>query len=143
MENNPQESHNKPPKALYAPLTPEFGPKPTDACSLSWCANGHYWTPQLATPGCQGCHSPIIGLRMVNCPVCNEPVAKTRLRIDHLGGSHAITKVCQNQHQLGMEYLFVEIDHKHDAWTASQDAPTDPATQTITKVDRGLRGPGQ
>lgn len=103
-------------------------------CSYQQCPNGHTWAAQLALPHCQKCQNPLIALRMTNCPVCNEVVSKTFLRIDHLGGAHPITKTCENEFHVGPEYIFVEIDHQHTSWIAN-DAPKTDSTQQIIQTD--------
>ena len=103
----------------------------TIQCSVQICPNGHNWCPQLAITHCKGCQSPILALRMLNCPVCNEPPVSTQLRVDHLGGAHPITKVCQKEHHIGPEYIKVKIDHTHTAWIADDHAPTNPQSQSL------------
>ena len=125
IENNPPQTPHKP---LHNP------------CSLQWCENGHCWAPQLAIPHCQGCQNPLIGLRMSNCPVCNEPVVKTQLRIDHLGSAHPITKTCKQEYHVGPEYIFVEIDHKHNTWIAKGSVKTDSTQQTVQVGVQKLEG---
>jgi len=74
---------------------------------------------------------------MVNCPVCNEPVVRTQLRIDHLGGAHPITKTCKQEFHVGPEYILVEINHKHNTWITQGTTKTDSTTQTVqTGVQR-------
>lgn len=68
---------------------------------------------------------------MSNCPVCNEPVVRTQLRIDHLGSAHPITKTCKQEYHVGPEYIFVEIDHKHNTWITKGPAKTDSTQQTV------------
>jgi hypothetical protein len=81
---------------------------------------------------------------MVNCPVCNEPVVRTRLRIDHIGTAHPITKVCQREYHIGPEYTFVEIDHTHTAWTLkSQDNPVAEVKTIPVGVARLAQTPGE
>lgn len=77
---------------------------------------------------------------MSNCPVCNEPVVKTQLRIDHLGGAHPITKTCKREYHVGPEYIFVEIDHKHNTWITQGTTKTDSTTQTIQTGVQKLEG---
>lgn len=101
-------------------------------CSYQECVNGHRWTPQIAIVGCNGCHAPSLALRMVNCPICNEPVVKTTLRVDHVGGAHPITKVCQHEMHVGPEYIKCEITHGHTGWAVDDNQnPKVPHRQTI------------
>lgn len=127
---------------INPPQTPiNWSAAPPSACSLQYCANGHTWTPQLALPHCQGCQNPLLALRQLNCPTCNEPVVKTRLRIDHLGGAHPITKACQNEYHIGPEYIIVEIDHTHSAWIAQGTQPVNPKAQSKQVYPQRLAAP--
>lgn len=63
----------------------------------------------------------MIALKMVNCPICNEPATVTHIRIDYLGSAHPITNKCQKQVHAGPEYIDLDINHKHTEWCISQD----------------------
>lgn len=79
-----------------------------DPCTYNECTNGHKWPMQLAIAQCPGCQAPILGVRMVNCPVCNEPVSKVKVRTDHMAGGMGIAAVCRGQKGLA-EVNFVEM----------------------------------
>lgn len=100
-------------------------------CSLHWCENNHCWSPQLAIPHCQGCQNPLVAMRMTNCPICNEPAIKTNIRIDYMGGAHPITKVCKNEYHIGPEYIFAEINHKHNTWITKGETKTEGTAQRL------------
>ncbi len=131
------------PVEINQELTPDnnsvtWGVPPVDQCSTQYCPNGHTWSPQLALPHCNECRHPLLALRQVNCPVCNEPVVKTRLRIDHVGGTHPITKTCIKEYHIGPEYIIVEIDHTHNSWITDSQASIDPKTQSQQVVGQRL-----
>ena len=107
-----------------------WSPTLNDQCSTQYCQNGHNWSPQLALPHCNECRHPLVALRQVNCPVCNEPVTRTRLRIDHLAGTHPITKTCIKEYHAGPEYIIVEIDHTHNSWITQPTTNENPKAQS-------------
>jgi hypothetical protein len=81
----------------------ETGPAPGDTpisypevaiirpCSYLECSNGHQWQAMVALAKCghgtsqgwNGCGAPILAIKLVNCPFCNEPNTKMRIRIDN------------------------------------------------------------
>ena len=82
------------------------------ACSANVCQNGHEWQPEVALAGCPGCSGPLLVVKMVQCPICNEPVAKFRLRTDHLPKGGVITPICKgsaSQAEVGV----LEIPRQH------------------------------
>lgn len=62
-------------------------------CTCLECKNGHQWAPMIALARCghgsaqgwNGCGAPILAVKLMACPVCNEPNTKFRLRIDNTG----------------------------------------------------------
>lgn len=64
-------------------------------CTTMSCASGHVWTPTLELTPCPGCKSPLLAIKMVNCPICNEPSVSMELRADHVGRATPITPICQ------------------------------------------------
>ena len=72
-------------------------PKPVQPCSENVCERGHRWAPTLALTKCQGCQAPVLAVLMTNCPVCNEPVARFKLRTDHLAGGGPVVKACKGE----------------------------------------------
>jgi hypothetical protein len=68
-----------------------------EPCSSNECLNGHKWQPQLALAQCPGCGGPILMVRMVNCPVCNEPTKVLRFRTDHTNQGFGIAALCRGQ----------------------------------------------
>jgi hypothetical protein len=89
---------------------------PADAglvpCSQTTCSAGHTWTPTIATTKCPGCQAPLLVLKMVNCPVCNEPSKSLRLRADHLPHGGTVVPACKGSASLA-EVLEILIDHGH------------------------------
>lgn len=91
----------------------EFPEKPKiTACSSNICTNGHEWQPETGLTGCPGCQSPMLVLRTVQCPICNEPIAKVRLRTDHLPKGGAVTPICKGSDSLA-EVLILELERHH------------------------------
>ena|SRR2546427_38468 len=68
-----------------------------EPCSSNECPNGHKWPPQLAIANCPGCGGQILMVRMINCPICNEPTKVFRLRTDHTGQAMGIAAACRGQ----------------------------------------------
>lgn len=87
------------PETTPSPFEFREAPK-VDLCSNMSCANGHIWTTQVQLAGCPGCQSPILAIKMVNCPQCNEPSASMVLRADHLSRGAAITPICRGSASL-------------------------------------------
>jgi len=85
---------------------------PTSRCSENVCANGHGWIPEIQTAQCAGCKCPIVLVRMVNCPTCNEPVDHLRFRSDHLPAGGVVTPICRGSASLA-EVSSVEITRLH------------------------------
>ncbi len=83
-----------------------------EPCSFNECAQGHKWAPQLAVGQCPGCGGPILAVRMLNCPVCNEPVVTYHQRIDHTSPGMGIAGICRGQKGLA-ETNFVEMKRNH------------------------------
>ena len=99
-------------------LTPvpfSFGPPPPPACSISKCAKGHQWRPELRIAVCPGCQSPMLVLLMQNCPACNEPTAATNLRLDHMPQqSGQLMPICRGSATMA-EPILIEMRHQHAA----------------------------
>lgn len=87
-------------------------PTPTQLCSSNVCEVGHAWPPVIATTTCPGCSTPILVVKMVNCPICNEPPQLFRLRTDHLPQGGAILPMCTGSPNLG-DIGTIEIVRSH------------------------------
>jgi hypothetical protein len=63
-----------------------WGPEPKhfEECTGNECSAGHRWPLAIQLGGCPGCKQGVIGVRQENCPYCNEPSVKLRIRVDHL-----------------------------------------------------------
>lgn len=81
-------------------------------CTVNVCLNGHEWTPEIGLTSCPGCSSPMIVLRTVQCPICNEPIAKVRLRSDHLPKGGVITPICKGSESMA-EVVKIEMERRH------------------------------
>lgn len=68
-----------------------------EPCTKNECANGHKWPAQLALANCPGCGSQLLMVRMINCPVCNEPTEKFTVRTDHTSQGFGIAALCRGQ----------------------------------------------
>lgn len=109
------ESSSLPGVALETELpTINFGPDATEQqiCSSNSCSAGHVWQPVLALTKCPGCNSQLLVVKMVNCPICNEPSQLFRLRTDHLPQGGAVTPMCKGSASLG-DVGVIEIVRQH------------------------------
>ncbi len=86
-----QESFNAGPKVNFGEVVR------IEPCTKNECSHGHKWPAQLALANCPGCGGQVLMVRMVNCPVCNEPVEKFTLRTDHTNQGFGIAAICRGQ----------------------------------------------
>ena len=94
-------------------------------CSMMECANGHQWQPMLALAKCGygtnhgwiGCGAPMLAVKMTQCPVCNEPTGKFRLRVDHTGPVPYPVPMCVPGSKSNAEVLSIDIDFHHSQET--------------------------
>lgn len=92
-----------------------FGPALPQPCSVSRCAAGHEWVPQLRIAQCPGCGAPMLVLLMQNCPACNEPTAGSDLRLDHMPqASGQLLPICRGSATMA-EAIKIELKHSHAA----------------------------
>jgi hypothetical protein len=95
MEENKQveqqESFDVGPKAQFGEVVR------IEPCTKNECSNGHKWPAQLALASCPGCGGQILMVRMINCPVCNEPTEKFTMRTDHTNQGLGIAALCRGQ----------------------------------------------
>lgn len=77
------------------PIVPESPVQLTPPCSAHTCAKGHVWPVLLGTAPCGGCKAVVAVIKLTNCPICNEPIASTRLRIEHTTASVGVIALCQ------------------------------------------------
>lgn len=112
MPENPPLTPPNPEQGSYGAIFPEvLAPRP---CSAQSCSAGHSWPPVIATTKCPGCGAPILVLKMLNCPICNEPSSGLRLRTDHLPQGGTITPVCKGSASMA-EIIEVVIEQQHSA----------------------------
>jgi hypothetical protein len=91
MSENTENSFNAAPTANFGEVVK------IEPCTRNECVNGHKWPSQLALANCPGCGSQLLMVRMVNCPVCNEPTTKFKLRTDHTSQGFGIAAICRGQ----------------------------------------------
>jgi hypothetical protein len=101
------------------PDTPVLFPEVTQVrpCTFLACKNNHQWTPMLALAKCghgtsqgwRGCGCPILAVKMVCCPVCNEPSDKLVLRMDHTPPVPFPVPVCIPGSGTTAEVLVIQI----------------------------------
>jgi hypothetical protein len=82
------------------------------ACTANTCSNGHEWTPTLQLTQCPGCKGALLAIKMDQCPICNEPCSKLRLRADHLPKGGAITPLCRGSQTLADTHV-IELAYQH------------------------------
>jgi len=90
-------------------------------CTCVTCTNGHSWVPMAAMAKCgfgtpqgwNGCGSPVVAFKMANCPQCNEPAAKLRLRIDYTPPCQYPVPLCIPGSRSHAETLFIEAELRH------------------------------
>ena len=80
-----------------------------EPCTRNECSNGHKWPAQLALAACPGCGAQILMVRMICCPVCNEPTTKVKLRTDHTSQGFGIAALCRGQNGAA-ETNFIEME---------------------------------
>lgn len=86
--------------------------KTVELCSYNECAGGHKWKVAVLSAECRGCGGAVFAVKMENCPVCNEPVEKCKLRLDHISSGMQISKVCLGEPSPG-EVGHVELTREH------------------------------
>lgn len=91
MADEQQTSFNAGPTAQFGEVVK------IEPCTRNECANGHKWPAQLAVANCPGCGAQLLMVRMINCPVCNEPTKTFKLRTDHTSQGFGIAALCRGQ----------------------------------------------
>ena len=97
-------------------------------CSYLECTNGHQWQAMVAVAKCgygtpqgwAGCGAPILAVKLVNCPVCNEPNTKFKIRIDNTPPIPYPTPLCIPGSTSHAESVFVEIPWRK--WKTTEEA---------------------
>lgn len=92
---------------LTIPFQPSQGAEGV-LCTWAGCTNNHRWIPEIAVSRCPGCATPVVAIRMVNCPICNEPPAGHGIRVEHVTTGQWVGKVCKGQTSLG-ETTYMEL----------------------------------
>lgn len=89
-------------------------------CTASICVNGHEWIPTVqlvkcgyGTPqGWNGCGAPILAIKQENCPVCNEPAARMRFRMDHTPPAPFPVPLCIPGSVSPAEVILINVERK-------------------------------
>lgn len=103
MEENKGNSFNAAPQVQFPEVIK------IEPCTSNHCANGHKWPAQVALAGCPGCGAAVLMVRMVNCPVCNEPTKRFVLRTDHTNQGWGVAAICRGQ-QGAAETNVIELE---------------------------------
>ena len=116
--------------AVLQPDTPVVFPEVTQLrpCSALTCRNGHQWQPLVALAKCghgtsqgwNGCGNPILAIKLVNCPFCNEPTTKIKIRIDVTPPTPYPIPLCIPGSASHAETIFVEVPLKK--WKETEEA---------------------
>lgn len=77
-----------------------FPEQPQNLCTFNSCPAGHIWPAVMAITKCPGCSQAVLAIKMLNCPICNEPTSKTVLRTDHMPHGGALTAICRGASSL-------------------------------------------
>ena len=115
-------------------------PTKLDPCSFSECTAGHRWPPQVALAQCPGCQGPILAVQKLQCPFCNEPVARTVLRSDFVPRAAGVAKRCQGQSPYGES---IDLEMQRVQWReveSKQMRLFDPTPPPPTPAAQEARG---
>lgn len=94
--------------------------KAIEPCSKNVCSAGHSWPITIAVAKCPGCSSAVLAVKMEQCPICNEPAIRTKIRTDYLPSGGPITKRCQGQAHPCVVTEEIEIERTHAEETESK-----------------------
>jgi hypothetical protein len=98
-------------------------------CTWNECTKGHRWAPAVAVAKCEGCQSPVIAVRMENCPWCNEPNSKISLRSDYVPRGGGIGQRCKGAKVHG-ESVDVELIRHQWMEVEGNGMPKEDVTRT-------------
>ena len=117
------------PEAIVTP-TVDYNELPKlSLCSANRCSAGHEWQPIIQLARCPGCASPLLAVKMLNCPICNEPVESFRLRSDHLPQGGAIMPMCRGSESLA-EVQMIEMRRQ----AAAKEETTHKEREMCSKI---------
>lgn len=103
----------QPPEVAQQGVVVDFGERPAPTpCSFNECINGHRFPPLIQIGKCPGCGSPIIAVKMVNCPICNEPVGRLSVRQEHVPQGGQILPLCAGSPTLN-DVMQLDIHRNH------------------------------
>jgi len=108
-------------------------------CTALSCRNGHQWQPLVALAKCghgtsqgwNGCGNPILAIKLVNCPFCNEPTTHIKFRIDVTPPTPYPVPLCVPGSVSHAETIFVEVPLKK--WKETEEAELAKAAEQLQK----------
>lgn len=117
----------KPPESILdavgdvKPLFPEV--TQIRLCTANVCVDGHEWVPKIALARCgygtpqgwNGCGSPVLAVKMENCPTCNQPVKYLRLRTDHTPPTNFPIPICIPNSWSPADIAQIQINRNYEA----------------------------
>ena len=107
-------------------------PPVIEPCSVASCGKGHNWKFTLANVNCGGCQSPTLAVKLENCPVCNEPMERIRVRLDFVARGGGISYRCKHQEPWGES---VDIEVERNGWREFEEKDNQtPAEGDTTKL---------
>lgn len=112
---------------------PFFESESLPSCSVNRCSNGHEWGIQVGIAKCRGCDSPVLAIRMQNCPFCNEPASASILRTDWLAPGMGVAATCRGENTFGNSGV-IEINH------ATPDESAGAAMREVRGSGAGVPG---
>lgn len=105
-------SANSTPLVQREEVAPPSAPRP---CGWHECENGHIWPPMIAIVQCGACKGPIVAVKVQNCPICNEPITRTRLRVEHTSEAMGFPNRCMGQQGLGHAHeTLIDLKEWHE-----------------------------
>lgn len=75
--------------------------------------------------GWNGCGCPILAVKKQNCPQCNEPAERFKLRVDHTGPAQFPVPLCIPGSVTNAEVIEVVLDFRQ--YLEPESRPTGPA----------------
>jgi hypothetical protein len=108
-------------------------------CTALSCRNGHQWQPLVALAKCghgtsqgwNGCGNPVLAIKLVNCPFCNEPTTHIRFRVDVTPPTPYPIPLCVPGSVSHTETIFVEVPLKK--WKETEEAELAKMAEEKTK----------
>jgi hypothetical protein len=92
--------------------------------ALAKCGHG-------TSQGWNGCGNPILAIKLVNCPFCNEPTTHIKFRIDVTPPTPYPVPLCVPGSVSHAETIFVEVPLKK--WKETEEAELAKAAEQLQK----------